>query len=206
MNLKEAKAITGGLSNPGKMPGFAYNLPTWACVVGTRLRDVEGSTCSGCYAHERGRYRFKNVKNALNRRLNSLTDPRWIKAMTLLVSHYSVKVPFFRWHDAGDIQSVDHLKKIFEVCDATQQVEHWIPTRESKFLPLPGSSIPKNLKIALSDHMNDQKTPPSWWPHTSGVSTDPDSVTCPASTQGNQCKNCRKCWDKSVKRVIYPKH
>ena len=203
MNLKEAKAITGGLSNPGKMPGFAYNLPTWACITGTKLRDVEGSTCSGCYAHERGRYRFPNVKEALNRRLKSLDDPKWIEAMTVLVAHYSLKVPFFRWHDSGDLQSVQHLKNIFEVCNATPQVEHWIPTREAKFLPLNTDSIPKNLIMRLSGHKID-KPAAGFWPWTSTVVTQAKS--CPAAEQENQCKDCRACWDRGTANIAYGLH
>ena len=204
MNLKEAKEITGGLSSPSKMPGYAYNLPTWACVVGTKLRDIEGSTCSGCYAHERGRYRFKNVKAALNRRLNSLTDPRWIEAMTVLVAHYSLKVPFFRWHDSGDLQGADHLKKIFEVCNATKQVQHWMPTREAKLLTLMDPAVvPKNLIIRMSSHMIDQ-APVKFWPHTSTVVRA--GKTCPAQEQGNECGSCRRCWNKEVNNVAYPLH
>ena len=203
MNLKEAKAITGGLSNPGKMPGFAYNLPTWACITGTKLRDVEGSTCSGCYAHERGRYRFPNGKEALNRRLKSLDDPKGIEAMTVLVAHYSLKVPFFRWHDSGDLQSVQHLKNIFEVCNATPQVEHWIPTREAKFLPLNTDSIPKNLIMRLSGHKID-KPAAGFWPWTSTVVTQAKS--CPAAEQENQCKDCRACWDRGTANIAYPLH
>ena len=204
MNLKEAKQITGGLSSPSKMPGYAYNLPTWACVVGTRLRDVEGSTCSGCYAHERGRYRFKNVKAALNRRLNSLTDPRWIEAMTVLVAHYSLKVPFFRWHDSGDLQGADHLKKIFEVCNSTKQVQHWMPTREAKLLTLMDPAVvPKNLIIRMSSHMIDQG-PVKFWPHTSTVVRA--GKTCPAQENNNQCGSCRRCWNKEINNVAYPLH
>jgi hypothetical protein len=204
MNLKEAKQITGGLSSPSKMPGYAYNLPTWACVVGTKLRDVKNSTCSGCYAHERGRYKFKNVKAALNRRLNSLTDPRWIEAMTVLVAHYSLKVPFFRWHDSGDLQGADHLKKIFEVCNATQQVQHWMPTREAKLLTLMDPAVvPKNLIIRMSSHMIDQ-APVKFWPHTSTVVRA--GKTCPAQEQENQCGSCRQCWNKEVNNVAYPLH
>jgi len=204
MNLKEAKEITGGLSSPSKMPGYAYNLPTWACVVGTKLRDIEGSTCSGCYAHERGRYRFKNVKAALNRRLNSLTDPRWIEAMTVLVAHYSLKVPFFRWHDSGDLQGADHLKKIFEVCNATKQVQHWMPTREAKLLTLMDPAVvPKNLIIRMSSHMIDQ-APVKFWPHTSTVVKA--GKTCPAQENNNQCGSCRQCWNKEVNNVAYPLH
>ena len=66
MLVKEAKQITGGLSSPSKMPGYAYNLPAWECVTGVKLQAVAGSVCSGCYAMK-GRYRFPNVKDALNR-------------------------------------------------------------------------------------------------------------------------------------------
>ena len=204
MNLKEAKAITGGLSSPSKMPGYAYNLPTWACVVGTKLRDVKDSTCSGCYAHERGRYRFKNVKAALNRRLNSLTHPQWVEAMTVLVAHYSRAVPFFRWHDSGDLQGADHLKKIFEVCNATPQVQHWMPTREAKLLTLMDPAVvPKNLIIRMSSHMIDQ-APVKFWPHTSTVVRA--GKTCPAQETNNQCGSCRQCWNKEVNNVAYPLH
>ena len=202
MLKKEATQITGGLSKPNKMPGPSINLPASQCITGSKLVKVRGSTCSGCYALK-GRYNFPNVKEAMTRRLNRLHDPRWIEAMVTLVTGH----PVFRWHDSGDLQSVQHLKNIFEVCKRTQETRHWLPTREARFLRLMDPDVvPKNLKIVLSDHMNDQATPPSWWPYTSGVTTDHAQVTCPASRQGNKCLDCRKCWDRNTKRVIYGKH
>ena len=202
MLKKEAKEITGGLSAPNKMPGPSINLPAPACITGSKLVNVKGSTCSGCYALK-GRYRFPNVKEAMNRRLAKLHDPRWIEAMVTLVTGQ----PVFRWHDSGDLQSVQHLKNIFEVCNRTPGTAHWLPTREAKFLRLMDPEVvPKNLKIVLSDHMNDQSRGVSWWPYTSGVSTTPGAVTCPSSKQGNKCLSCRKCWDRDTKRVIYGKH
>ena len=202
MNLKEAKEITGGLSQPNKMPGYSYNLPAQACITGAKLVKVKGSTCSGCYALK-GRYRFPNVKEAMTRRLNRLHDPRWIEAMVTLVTGH----PVFRWHDSGALQSVQHLKNIFEVCNPTPLTRHWLPTREARFLSLMDPDmVPKNLKIVLSDHMNNQRVAPTWWPYTSGVSTDHKQVTCPAASQGNKCLDCRKCWDRGTKRVIYGKH
>jgi hypothetical protein len=202
MLIKEATEITGGLSKPNKMPGPSINLPAVACITGAKLVDVEGSTCSGCYALK-GRYRFPNVKDAMQRRLDRLHDPRWIDAMVTLIKKHR----WFRWHDSGDLQSVQHLKNIFEVCKLTPDTRHWLPTREARFLNLMDPNVvPKNLKIVLSDHMNDQATPPSWWPYTSGVTTKHGTVTCPASTQGNKCRSCRKCWDRNTKRVIYGKH
>jgi len=195
---KEAKEITGGLSAPSKMPGPSYNLPAQGCITGAKLVKIPGSVCSGCYALK-GRYNFSNVRLALARRMESLTHPQWVLAMTVLIKGEEV----FRWHDSGDLQSSWHLKRIFEVCEATPETSHWLPTREAKFLPLNTDSIPKNLTIRFSSHMINQK-PVKFWPWTSTVSTG--SFTCPASKQGNQCKSCRNCWSREVANVSYPKH
>ena len=203
MNLKEAKKITGGLSSPSKMPGYAYNLPAWRCITGVKLQAVEGSVCAGCYAMK-GRYRFPNVKDALNRRLNSLTPPKWISAMAFLITHYSKKQPWFRWHASGDLQGSDHLKNIFMVCNLTSWIQHWMPTREVKILKgIQPEVVPKNLIIRVSSHMIDQG-PVNSWPHTSTVVQA--GKTCPAQEQGNACGSCRQCWDKGVSNVAYPKH
>ena len=77
MLKKEAREITGGLSKPSKMPGPAYNLPAWHCQTGAKLRKIEGTPCFGCYAMK-GRYRFTNVRAALERRLESLDHPQWV--------------------------------------------------------------------------------------------------------------------------------
>ena len=202
MLKKEAIEITGGLSKPNKMPGPSINLPAVACITGAKLVKVKGSTCSGCYALK-GRYRFQNVKDAMQRRLDRLHDPRWVEAMVTLIDQQ----PWFRWHDSGDLQSVQHLKNIFEVCNRTPKTRHRLPTRAARFLKLMDPAVvPENLKIVLSDHMNDQRVAPTWWPYTSGVSTSHEAVTCPASKQGNKCVLCRKCWERDTKRVIYGKH
>ena len=198
MNKKEAKVITGGLSAPSKMPGPAFNLPAQACITGAKLVKIPGSVCSGCYALK-GRYRFPNVKEALARRLAGLTHPEWIPAMVVLIDN----TPWFRWHDSGDLQGVQHLKNIFEVCKLTPETSHWLPTREAKFLPLNTDSIPKNLIIRLSGHKID-KPAAGFWPWTSTVVTVEKS--CPAAEQDNQCKDCRACWTRDVPNIAYGKH
>ena len=199
MLKKEAKKITGGLSAPSKMPGPSYNLPATQCITGAKLAKIPGSVCHGCYALK-GRYRFNNVKAAMARRLEALGHPDWIAAMTVLIKGE----PVFRWHDSGDLQSPEHLKAIFEVCKNTPETRHWMPTREARFLRLMDPDvIPKNLIIRFSSHMVDQQ-PVGWWPWTSTVSTG--GKTCPAKDQGNECKSCRACWDRSVSNVTYPKH
>ena len=199
MLKKEARVITGGLSAPSKMPGPAYNLPASMCLTGAKLVKVPGSVCHGCYALK-GRYRFNNVQQALQRRATSLKHPDWVNAMVSLIMGHK----YFRWHDSGDIQSVEHLKKIFEVCKRTPSTKHWMPTREARFLKLMDPDIiPPNLIIRMSSHMINQP-PVKFWPWTSTVSTE--GKTCPALDQGNSCRDCRACWDRNVSNVTYPKH
>ena len=196
MLKKEANKITGGLSAPGKMPEGSYNIPATSCQTGAKLRQIEGTPCFECYALK-NRYIMPIQAAAMDRRLESLSHPQWVEAMTVLVK----KKKHFRWHDSGDIQSAWHLKKIFEVCNNTPGTMHWLPTQERKYLPL--GSYPKNLVIRLSNAKNNT-TPGNAWTHWSTVVDS--GGDCPASKQGNQCKSCRRCWSRDVKHVTYPKH
>ena len=198
MLKKEARRITGGLSDPGKMPEGSYNLPAAECQTGAKLRLIPDTPCYKCYAFKGNYKRFPAVQKALYRRLASLSHPRWVEGMTTLVK----KIKHFRWHDSGDIQSVDHLKKIFEVCNNTPGTMHWLPTQERKYLPL--GSYPGNLTIRLSNAKNNT-APGQAWTHWSTV-VDKGFHSCPAQSQGNQCGTCRACWSREVKHVTYPKH
>ena len=202
MKKKEASKITGGLSAPGKMPEGAYNLPASACLTGAKLREIPGTPCYGCYAFK-GRYNFPNVKEALARRLDSITHPDWVQAMAVLIKGKK----HFRWHDSGDLQGPEHLKKIFEVCKLTPATQHWLPTQERKLLQfLDPDIIPSNLVIRLSNAKNDTK-PGNAWTHWSTVVSKPrEGHICPAPEQGNNCGSCRACWSKDVKEVQYRLH
>ena len=201
MLKKEASKITGGLSAPGKMPEGAYSISALHCQTGAKLRLVEDTPCYGCYALK-NRYIMPIQAAALERRFQSLTHPRWVEAMTVLVK----KIKHFRWHDSGDIQSVAHLKKIFEVCASTPDTMHWLPTQERKYLPMKGSTIPPNLVIRLSNAKNDT-VPGNAWTHWSTVVTKPRAGhVCPAPEQDMKCGSCRACWNKDVKEIQYRKH
>jgi len=201
MLKKEANKITGGLSAPGKMPEGAYSIPASACQTGAKLALVKDTPCEDCYALK-GRYRFPNVKAALERRLDSLKHPEWVRAMVTLITG----IKHFRWHDSGDIQSSWHLQQIFKVCEATPDTMHWLPTQERKYLPLEGSTIPPNLIIRLSNAKNDT-APGQAWTHWSTVVTKPRAGhICPAPEQGMKCGSCRACWSKDVKEILYRKH
>ena len=199
MLKKEASKIVGGLSTPGKMPCYSINLPATECKTGAKLARVPGTTCHGCYALK-GRYRFKKTKKAMARRLRALVHGSWTAAMVTLITGHK----YFRWHDSGDLQSVQHLKNIIEVCKATPDAMHWLPTREHALLKfIDPAIIPKNLLIRVSATKVNGPAP-RWWPWTSTVSTT--TKTCPAPDQGGKCKSCRACWDRSVSNVVYAKH
>ena len=145
---------------------------------------------------------LKVVKNKnLSPRLKKLKNKTWITAMVTQIKNQK----WFRWHDAGDIQSMEHLEKIFEVCKQTPETMHWMPTREAQFLKtIDPATVPKNLIIRMSSHMVDQG-PVKFWPWTSTV-TSTGGASCPAPKQGGKCGDCRACWDSTVDEVIYPEH
>ena len=199
MNIKKAKLITGSMTRTSKMPGLSYSLPAWECKTGSKLRKVKGSVCASCYALKGNYTRYKAIKAAQYVRLDSLKHPLWTAAMVAQVKRQK----YFRWHDAGDVQDLDHLNKIFEVCRLTPNTNHWMPTREAWVKAhLPRS--PKNLVIRFSPPMINQRAPESW-PNSSMV-IDKGYHTCPAPSQGGQCGDCRQCWDPKVKVVSYGKH
>ena len=201
MKKKEASKITGGLSAPGKMPEGAYSISALHCQTGAKLRKIPGTPCHGCYALK-NRYIMPIQAAALERRFQSLGHPLWVQAMAVLIKGKK----FFRWHDSGDLQGVQHLKNIFEVCKLTPDTQHWLPTQERQYLPLQGSSVPKNLIIRLSNAKNDTK-PGNAWTHWSTVVTKARAGhVCPAPEQGNNCGSCRACWNKDVKDIQYKIH
>tara|TARA_Y100000593_G_scaffold8449_1_gene15595 strand:+ start:135 stop:740 length:606 start_codon:yes stop_codon:yes gene_type:complete len=201
MLKKEANKITGGLTYTTKMPGPSYNTPASRCLTGAKLRNVKNSVCSSCYALKGNYKRFPKVEEALERRFQSLGHVSWVTAMATLIKGHK----FFRWHDAGDLQSMQHLENIFEVCRLTPDTRHWMPTREARFLSLMDPDIvPSNLIIRMSSHMIDQP-PVKFWPWTSTVTSGHDA-SCPAPKQGNTCGSCRACWSRDVKTVSYGKH
>jgi hypothetical protein len=200
MKTEEAKTITGSLSKPSKMPGWAYGIPAKECKTGSKLRQVKNSTCEKCYAMK-GCYVFKVVQEAQYKRLAATRHPLWVRAMAAQIN--SKKSKYFRWHDSGDVQDLKHLAKIFKVCKLTPDVQHWMPTREAWVKPYLARA-PKNLLIRFSMPMVDQPAAASW-PHTSTVVSG-SGRTCPAPDQDNACGDCRACWDPSVKNVAYGAH
>ena len=200
MKTEEAfKIIGGSLSKPNKMPGWSIGIPAKECQTGSKLRKIKNSVCYDCYALK-GCYVFKVVQDAQYRRLAAIKDPAWVEAMAHLIN--SKKPDVFRWHDSGDVQDLDHLNKIYEVCKLTPDKRHWMPTREA-WIKDHVSRAPSNLIIRFSMPMIDQE-PAGAWSHTSTVVTS--GASCPAPKQGNECKDCRNCWNKEIKNISYGQH
>lgn len=152
MSYRQAELLTGGLSQPDKMPFHAMNLPSWYCQIGMKLHAVKNNgrktSCSNCYAAG-GRYiSDKKVGAAAERRYMALNQNigggLWTDAMATMINHHArirskrgKPEVHFRWNDAGDVQSREHVAHIMEVARKTmgnggdtQKVHHWLATRE----------------------------------------------------------------------------
>lgn len=207
--VKQAVEFIGGFSKPSKMPCHGFSIPARHCKTGSKLRNVKDSICSICYALK-GRYVFKNVQNALDRRFAKIKDAMWVQAMTIAIGGTEAS-GYFRWHDSGDIQDVEHLDRIVQVAKNLPQIKFWLPSREYSILSQwkkENGDFPKNLTTRLSALKIDGPAPTSIAKRlgltTSGVSKE--GFTCPAPDQGNKCLTCRACWDSSVSNINYKKH
>lgn len=214
MLIREAELITGGLSRPSKMPGRAFNISAFSCKRGSALAKIPTAVCSKCYARK-GRYSFKNIKNALEKRLIAFEHPKFIQAMVVLINKQSPE--YFRWFDSGDLQDEEMLSKIILICRFTPDTKHWLPTREhgiiNNYVRKNGvEAIPSNLNIRVSDDLFDLPTRVREIPGVTysavikNAESLPEVFNCLSPKQNNKCKECRACWSKEVKAVAYKAH
>ena len=210
MNIAQLEKKIGTLSNPSKMPSYAWGISALSCVVGSLMAKINGTVCKKCYALK-GRYIFKPVKLAHKKRLDAIKKPEWVDYMaellTLKYKRLAKSRLFHRWFDSGDLQSHEHLMKIFEVCKLTPHIKYWLATREYKIISkIKYKDIPKNLVVRASGIKIDGQ-PPKFWKWTSTVHTKkPIGHVCPAYKQDGECGSCRSCWSRSVKQVSYKEH
>lgn len=200
-----AESICGKLSHTTKMPCPSFSLPTYRCVTGSKLAEIEGSVCSKCYA-KRGRHTFHT--GAQEDRWQKLSDPRWVEAIVFLIREEGNA--YFRWQDSGDLAGYWHLQKIVQVAQALPEVKFWLPTSErdiiEEYTQIHGE-FPPNLIVRVSTTLIDS-APRKDQNHTSSVHRDKPAhgFECMAPTQGNKCRDCRACWNKEIKNVSYKYH
>ena len=205
--LKQATEIIGGYTVTSKMPTISYSISAKDCKTGSKLRKIKNSVCSDCYALKGNYIRYaKNIEKAQNKRLKAIFSKDWTNAMIYIMNHQKqvIKSGLFRWHDSGDLQSMEHLQKIVDIAKSTPNIKHWLPTKESNIIKNFKGDIPKNLIIRLSGSFIDGKAP--IFKNTSTVTTDKDKATCRSFENNGQCKECRKCWDSSIQNISYLNH
>jgi hypothetical protein len=200
----------GGLSKPGKMPCYSYSLPAKRCIAGRILFNLKDSVCEKCYAR-RGRYPFRNVQNALERRFQSIVDPSWVDNMTFLIK--AAGQSYFRWHDSGDIQGQWHLNNIVEIAKKCPDVSFWLPTKEFRMVAdwkAKHGDFPENLCVRLSAPFKEYRVHHAFGP-SSMVVKDPTKNNNPFTLCGSfknkgKCGTCRSCWDRKIILVAYKEH
>lgn len=210
ISTKELMVRVGGLSSPSKMPCYGYSVPAKECETGGTLRKVPGSVCNKCYAI-RGNYNWPSIQKSLYRRLEiMMTDPMWVANMSELLNRLDMN--YFRWFDSGDVHSIKNVENIATIGRNTPTVKHWFPTKEYKYVTPyidSGKTFPPNMTVRLSAYMIDGPAPVALAKRLgvtySGVTKTPN-FTCPAPTQGNECRSCRKCWDKNDNDIVYKYH
>ena len=211
MKIKQLEKEIGTLSNPSKMPAYAWGISALRCIVGSKLVKIKGTVCYKCYALKNNFVRYPAVKVAQEIRLKAITKPEWVDYMaellTLKYKRLAKSRLFHRWFDSGDLQSYEHLMKIFEVCKLTPHIKYWLATREYQIISkVKYKDIPKNLIVRASGIKIDGQ-PPKFWKWTSTVHTKkPIGHECPAYKQDGECGSCRSCWSRSIKQVSYKEH
>lgn len=160
LSFDEAWDLVGGMSETSKT-GLSYGLPIWSCKTGRELAKIPGSTCAKCYA-SKGKYGTCSVKRAQARRLASLDHPRWKEAMAIILEEKSRPLTHYRWHDSGDLQSMQHLQDIVDLAELLPQINFWLPTKEYQLITAyqaAGGKWPKNLTLRVSASMIDKEAP-----------------------------------------------
>lgn len=166
---KEAREATCGLGETTKT-GPSYGLPPWSCQVGSKLACKPGTACSMCYARK-GQYVMCDVRLKHACDLAALDHPHWKEGMILLLRQLAKKLPFFRWHDSGDLRDARHLEAIADIARKIPEMSFWLPTREYSLVAsyyARHGDFPKNLTVRVSTPYIDE-VPPERWPNASSV-------------------------------------
>jgi len=217
MSKKQAAIVTGGLTKTSKMPCMSYSLPIIACITGHRMRAIAGSVCHTCYAGKNFYKMYEGtIEPAQHARLDATLNADfevWVSAMVCLIGDDE----YFRWLDSGDIQNIEMLERIAEVCRRTPHCRHWLPTREYSIVAAFSAQydIPLNLNIRLSGMFPDKPVKiPASLAGVAGVTVSNVHTKaagalgkrCIAPDQNGQCIDCRNCWNRSIKAVSYQNH
>lgn len=218
-SIKQALPYIVSLSNPSKMETYGYSTSANDCNQGSKLHKIKGTVCEHCYARK-GRYIFESCQRCMSMRLDKINnEPYWVDAMIYILNNKKWKgrpLDKFRWHDSGDLQSMEHFKKIIEIAKMTPDIQHWLPTKEvglmQEFIKTK-ERLPKNLNVRVSAYMVNGKPVKLKGMSVSVVVTKDKlgkcgGFDCPVYADpdhGKKCGDCDFCY-KSKGRVNYIEH
>jgi hypothetical protein len=210
-SIKKIEDKIGTLSNPSKMPSYAWGIPIEYCDTGMKLAKIDDTICKKCYAGK-GCYTFPATKAMYQKRYDAIEMNEWVDYMSELITFKYKNIDksrlFHRWFDSGDVQSYSHLMKIFEICENTPHIKHWLATKEYQIInKIKEEDVPKNLCLRVSATKVDGAIP-KFWKWTSGVHKDKrhKGKECRAYLNNNECGSCRACWNRNIKQVSYKEH
>lgn len=213
------------LTSASKMPSASWSLPAReACPYAL---SGHGTICASCYA-DKGMYQtYPNVKKAQRARFSWVRECLKSEAGTDEFVSTMVSVirrtgnPYFRVHDSGDLFSPAYTWAWLRIVQALPGVKFWFPTRSWRPLTMarisPATRVAWELALtALAAEPNVTVRPSALFfnapaPRIPGLSAgstaaDDGSFTCPAPLQGNECGDCRACWDAPTVPISYRAH
>lgn len=228
MTKREAQAaVAMSRNHNGKMPCLSYGVPPaltcfwrdWPDEHKADVLSMDDQICSHCYAL-RGHYRNLPVRRVQEERLRLLHEsPTWISDMVRALWYEK----YFRFYDSGDCDSHATASKIIEVARLSPATKFWVSTKMAQMFAylqtyelstLPNLCVRQGIQVideapsvvhGLIERMPDEVT-------FSLVMRDPSNavypgaVICPATTIRKSCGDCRACFDRDQKLVIYKLH
>jgi len=195
------------ISKTSKMPCKSWSLEAIATCPASKGVDGElVDACKGCYATT-GFYLMRDAVNLRRYNKEDWKREEWVSEMVYELR----KQTYFRWFDSGDVAWLKLAEKIYQVCEQTPNVKHWIPTRMYKFPKFKAildklNELP-NVRVRFSsDSIEGSFTKE----HASTIIPYADSpieaFICEAYSRGGKCGECRACWHKDVPMIAYVAH
>jgi len=154
-----------------------------------------------CYARKAYRM-YKNTRSAYDRNYNlvvRMPDEYFKQIQDYLTKK---KPEYFRWHVSGDILSQNYLENMKVIAVNNPNTNFLAFTKNFN---LDYSYLPDNLIIRFSywtgwgDYNN--KMLSAWYQDGLENRMASDAFECQGS-----CMDCKTCWDKDTKQVIFNKH
>jgi hypothetical protein len=199
------------LSKAGKMPSPSWSLPAQdTCPGSVDIKGVPVDACKICYA-TLGNYSYPNVKAVRDHNVEAWQDPEFTNHMVRKIKDNR----FFRWFDSGDVYTPELAKKILEIVKRTPDTKHWIPTRSYKVPEIAVylkqiANEPNAVVRISSDSTLGEIIEVEGFKNSSAITPSLDYVkkqfVCQAFRRDGKCGDCRACWTKEVKTVLYPAH